>query len=285
MDTYLDIALDAALDSLKLLPFLFATYFAIEYLEHRASHGLSRALAVTGRWGPLIGAAAGLVPQCGFSVTAANLYCGGLISFGTLLAVFCATSDEAVPVLLSHGGSAVVPALLAVKFIAAALCGALADLIFKKGIGGQKHNSAHSRLHEGCHGDCCEGGIVRTALRHSLRSFLFIFVTMLLLGVAVYLAGDGVIERFVSASRSFQPLLAAAVGLIPGCGSSIILSELYLGGALSFASLSAGLTANTGVGLLFLIRRSGSPKQSLAAVSALVLVSLLTSAAVLALGI
>lgn len=283
MNEFYEILLDAALDSLKLLPFLFATYLIIELIEHRASHGLSSALSRFGKAGPLIGAAAGLVPQCGFSVTAANLCCGNIISFGTLLAVFSATSDEAVPVLLSHpGGAEVIPKLLAVKFLAAALCGIIADLFVKRPV---PDESAHESLHNGCRGDCCRGGIAATALKHSLRSFAFIFVTMALLEAAVSLVGERAIADFVSSGGGFQPLIAVAVGFIPGCASSIILSELFVGGALGFPSLAAGLTVNTGIGLLFLFKRSRDFGRCLLCVFILTLTALLTSAAAGLLGL
>ena len=123
-----EMILDAVLDSLKTLPFLFGAYLLMEFLEHRASHRLTGALARLGPLGPVGGAVLGCVPQCGFSVAAANFYGGRLISPGTLLAVFLATSDEALPILLSRPQAlGALGRLLGVKLIAASVAGLAVD--------------------------------------------------------------------------------------------------------------------------------------------------------------
>ena len=98
-----DVLLDTLLDCVKLLPFLLAAYLLIEWLEHRAGDRFGTFLKKSGRLGPLIGGLLGLVPQCGFSVVCANFYAGGLVSMGTVIAVMLATSDEALPLLLTEG--------------------------------------------------------------------------------------------------------------------------------------------------------------------------------------
>lgn len=128
-----DLLLDALLDTLKTLPFLFGAYLLMEYLEHRAGDKLTAALSRLGPWGPLGGALLGCVPQCGFSVAAANFYAGRLITPGTLLAVFLATSDEAVPILLAQPGALPdLGKLLGVKLVGAAAAGLLADLLARR---------------------------------------------------------------------------------------------------------------------------------------------------------
>ena len=84
MGTVLDVILDALLDSLKLLPFLFLTYLFMEFLEHKAGDKTRAAMIKAGRVGPLFGAGLGLLPQCGFSAAAAGLYAGRVVTVGTL---------------------------------------------------------------------------------------------------------------------------------------------------------------------------------------------------------
>ena len=88
-------------ENLLLLPFLFPAYLVLEWVEAHAGDALERKLGRVSQWGPFFGAAAGVVPQCGFSAAAASLYAGGVITAGALVSVFLSTSDELIPVLLS----------------------------------------------------------------------------------------------------------------------------------------------------------------------------------------
>ena len=125
-----EVLLDALLDSLKILPFLFLVYVLIEILETKTSAKLKSGRALRGGFAPLLGAGIGLVPQCGFSVMATNLFAKGYLSVGTLLAVYISTSDEAIPILLANpaGWSKLWPLLLA-KFAAAVAVGYGAYLV------------------------------------------------------------------------------------------------------------------------------------------------------------
>ena len=100
MEMILDALFDAVLDTAKLIPFLFITYMGMEYLEHKAEKHTTGMLEKAGHFGPLIGAAVGILPQCGFSAAASSLFAGGVISVGTLIAVFLSTSDEMLPIYL-----------------------------------------------------------------------------------------------------------------------------------------------------------------------------------------
>lgn len=123
-----EVLLDALLDSLKVLPVLFAVYLLIECIEKYSSQKLNAKL-LKNKFSTLIGGAVGLVPQCGFSVVATDLYNKSSISVGTLVAVYVATSDEAIPIMLGdkHGLKMLLP-LLALKFVFAVLLGYLLDL-------------------------------------------------------------------------------------------------------------------------------------------------------------
>ncbi len=250
-----DVIFETLLDSVKLLPFLFLSYLLIEYIEHRASGKFARALTKMGAWGPVGGAALGCVPQCGFAVAAADLYSGGVISFGTLLAVFVATSDEAVPVLLAYPEKAgsIVPLLL-FKLVLGALCGLIADIVLRGRLDTGGIERGHSELHTGCHSDCCEHGIFRSALKHTLQIYVFILAAMAVLNTGVYFIGTERISAVLGDSTAVAAVFAALLGFIPNCAPSVLLSEFYAQGVIGFAPLIAGLCTNTGVGLLVMLR-------------------------------
>ena len=276
MELFLHVAEDALLDTLKMLPFLFGTYLLMEYLEHRASRQMERLLAGSHRLGPVVGAALGLVPQCGFSVVAANLYSGGLITMGTLIAVFIATSDEAIPVLLSQPGSwGLIGRLLAVKLVLGVLAGFLVDLLFRRApaqASGEEHGHAG---HEHC-----EEGILRPALGHTVQIFFFVLLANLLLGGAVELLGQERLGVLLLGNSIFQPVVAALVGLIPNCAASVLLTSLYLEGTLSFGALVAGLSTGAGVGLMVLLRTNHKPKENLTVVGLLAAIGAVAGMAV-----
>lgn len=246
-----EVLLDAVWDALKTLPFLFGAYLLMEFFEHRWE---GRQPVLLAKLGPVGGAVLGCVPQCGFSVAAANFYAARLITPGTLLAVFLATSDEALLILLSRPGALQeVARLLGVKVAAAIALGLLADLAFRrfgKGVPGRA-------LHELCeheHCGCGTGGILRPALTHTARIFLFLLFINAALGCLLYWVGEGALSRLLLGGSVFQPLLAAFLGFIPNCAASVLLTELYLAGSLSFGSAVAGLCTGAGLGLAVLFR-------------------------------
>ena len=269
-----EVILDALLDSLKNLPFLFGAYLLLEFLEHRASQRLTAALSKPGPWGPLGGALLGCVPQCGFSVAAANFYAGRLISPGTLLAVFLATSDEAIPILFSRPGALpILLRLLGGKLAAAAFFGLLTDFIFKRFLRPSSGQPFQDLCQE-C--GCEEKGLARSALRHTVQVFLFLLLTNLVLGSAIFWVGDEAISRVLLSGSLFQPLLAALLGFVPNCAASVILTELYLTGSLSFGSAVAGLCTGAGLGLAVLFRVNKNWRENLWLLLALYACAVLT---------
>lgn len=266
----------ALLDTLKTLPFLFVAYLLIEYVEHRAGDKMTAILSRFGRFSPLAGAVTGIVPQCGFSVAAAKLYAGRIISFGTLAAVFIATSDEAIPILLSHPDKYnYLWQLIVIKLVVAGAAGFAIDALFRRAKATPAdHSHAHDEIHSGCaHGEC-EHGILRPALKHTALSALYIFLVIFAMEVVVELVGEETIASIFSQSLALQPLFAALVGFIPNCASSIILTELFASGALSFGSLVAGLITNAGVGYAVLFRSNKNLKQNLLLVGLLFVLGL-----------
>ena len=261
----LDVVLDALVDSLKMLPFLFVAYFVIEYVEHRHSAGIEKALAGGGRFGFVPGAVLGLLPQCGFSAMAANFYASKVITLGTLMAVFLSTSDEAIPLLIAnpeHWNA--LATILVVKVIVAVTAGFLIDLAAKKALpqsvrGGYMGTSAAVDCHEHVEAD----GIFVAALKHTLHIFVYILLFNLALGGIVAAVGEDTLGNFVAAAGFWQPALAGLVGLIPNCVSSILLTQLFAAGQLSFGGVVAGLCTGAGVGLAVLFHANKNWKQNL----------------------
>jgi len=259
-----EVLLDAVLDTLKLLPFLFVTYLAMEYLEHRAAAQTQALIRRSGRLGPLLGAGLGLFPQCGFSAAAANLYAAKLVSRGTLLAVFLSTSDEMLPILLSETAApSLILRILAIKFAAGMAVGLLVDFLDTQ----HRHANAETQpcIHELCeHEHCdCQTGILRSALRHTWNITLFLFLATVLLNTGFYYIGKESLTAVLNGKPIFSVALAALAGLIPNCAPSVMLTQLYLQGALPFGAAMAGLLVGAGVGILVLFRMNRNRRDNL----------------------
>ena len=263
MQIILDAFLDTLTDTAKMLPFLFGVYLLIEFLEHKASDKLSGALRRLGPFGPLGGAAMGCLPQCGFSVAASNLYAGRLISVGTLLAVFIATSDEAVPILLasSQGAGKILP-LIAAKVIAAVAAGLSVDLIVRIANGKRSvQNEPYHDLCEDC--GCDEHGILYSALKHTAQITAFVFTVSLVLSIAMGFAGEEALHRILMTDSPLQPFITALIGLIPNCAASVVLTNLYAAGSLSFGAVISGLSTGAGLGLVVLFRTNKNLRENM----------------------
>lgn len=255
-----DICLDALIDSIKLLPFLFFAFLLMETLEHHAGSKINKALASSGKFGPLIGAVLGCIPQCGFSVFSANLYSGGVIGVGTLLAVFLSTSDEAIIIMLSNPQKkGEILKLIIVKVITAVLFGYVVSLIEKK------FPAPKKQVEDLCRNCKCEenDGVLVPAIRHTVNIYLFLIVIMFALNLCIELLGIEKFSAILLGNSVFQPLVAALIGLVPNCAASILLTELYLEGAISFASVIAGLCTGAGAGLIVLFRENRNVKENL----------------------
>lgn len=258
-------------DGLKALPFLFVAYLLIEWVEHRAADRLEHALAGR-RSGPVIGAILGCFPQCGFSVAAARLFTGGLISAGTLAAVFIATSDEAIPLMLAHPGRwRELLLLIGLKVALALLGGYLLDALLRRKRRTEQHDfetihatHEHTDLDAYPGGAChhskdCDGGIkniLLEALRHTLPTFLYMLLTLFGFELLVELLGEEAIASVLSAGGIWQSFAAALFGLVPSCASSVLLTQLYLSGGIGFGTALAGLVSGAGAGILVLLRGS-----------------------------
>lgn len=256
-----DVLTDTAIDAIKMLPFLFLACIAIEYIEHVAGDRFTAFLSKFGKAGSIAGAILGVIPQCGFSVACSNLYASRIISAGTLLAVFISTSDEAIPVLISSPESAgkILPLVLA-KIALAIVCGMAVDM---SGIFKTTESEKEEVIEE--HANCGEGeeSLALSALKHTLSIFAFLVLVMLILNFAIFFIGEERLSGMLMTGSVIQPLLAAVIGLIPNCASSVIIAELYADGLLSFGSALAGLSSGSGLGLLMLFKADINRKEAL----------------------
>lgn len=221
MEFIRDILSDALLDASKALPFLFGAYLLIEFLEHRSQGRMTEKLRHMGPLGPLFGSLLGAVPQCGFSVTAANLYAGRLISLGTLIAVFISTSDEAVLILISDPSAigAVLPLLLT-KVALGFIAGILADLLHRSFLKKKdlEEEAPFEEICKTCH--CEDRSIWVSALIHTVKLFAFLFIVNVALGLLFYYFDEETLGRWLLSGSFFQPFLTALFGFIPNCAVS-----------------------------------------------------------------
>ena len=256
-----DLIIDALKDTLKLIPFLFVTYLAMEYLEHKTSSKVLLWVQKAGNFGPLIGGLLGAVPQCGFSAAASSLYAGRVISLGTILAIYLSTSDEMLPVLISEKAPVkLILVILLIKISLGIFWGYMTDLLLFRNENAHEHINIHSLCEEEhCN---CNKGILGSAVKHTLQIAAFILLITLALNVFIELVGTDSLKELVFNHKIFGPIIAGVIGLIPNCASSVAITELYLDGALSFGSLISGLLTGAGVGWLVLLRASNSVKRT-----------------------
>lgn len=344
----MEFVVDALLDSLKILPFLLIAYILIEVIEYVSADRIEHSKLLSGKWSNLFASGFGLVPQCGFSVVVTDLFASKKIRYGTLLAVYIATSDEAVPILLTSPSKmlSLLPLLL-VKFVLAVLIGYGVDLIFRKA--NQKrlmqadqlskvcetkvkdpeivekvenkenhqsheehtheheHNHKHNHTedenkdiektnqsednspaekhHHGCCGHEIEGTenkenkwkrFLLHPLIHSLKIFAFILIVNLIMGGILVLTGEEALVQFLQNSKGFAPLVAAVVGLIPNCASSVIITELYTMGGIDFGACMAGLIVNAGIAFVVLFKENKNMKENFAILGGMFAIGIIT---------
>ncbi len=274
MEMILDVVLDAVIDSLKILPFLFVTYLIMEYLEHKTQDFTSAIVEKTEYFGPLWGGLIGAFPQCGFSAAASNLYAGRVITLGTLIAIYLSTSDEMLPLFISEQ----IPVSTLVKVVGMkALIGIIAGFIIDFAVHAY-HRAKHRSLNdpvriealcekEHCH---CEEeeesgfiGIVKSAFVHTIHIFLFVLAFTLVLGFVIELVGHEKLAFLLKTNPIISHILAGLVGLIPNCAPSVIISELYLDQMITLGTMMSGLLVGAGIGLLVLFRVNDDKKENI----------------------
>ena len=255
---------EAFFDVLKTVPLLLVVYALLYYIENRLTN-TPELLSRAAQFGPVVGALAGSIPQCGFSAAASALFSAGFLAPATLVAVFLATSDEAVPIMLAGGASVQqVVLLLVIKFAIAVLGGyILRCTVFRK------HKAGTDGPLEIEMGDCgCETSPVANILSHTIKTTIFLFVVLFALNVVVHGIGEERVASLMLTNSIFQPLLCAVLGLIPSCAMSVLLSELFVGGTISFGALVAGLSTGAGFGYIVLLEEKEGRHRALPVIAA-----------------
>lgn len=272
----LEILEHTILDTIKLIPFLFITYIIMELIEHHAGEKTENIIKKSGKFGPVIGALLGIVPQCGFSAVAANFYTARIITRGTLIAIFLSTSDEMLPILISEGAEVnLILQILAIKVVIGIGVGIAIDLISRKFKAEEKYEEIHEICeHEHCH--CEEEGVVRSSLKHTIQIFAYIFVITLVLNAIIHTIGEDKIASVMVNTPFIGPIISSLIGIIPNCASSVILTELYLENIITMGSMIAGLLVNSGVGLLVLFRVNKNYKDNLSILTILYVVGVIS---------
>ena len=278
MDLFLHVLEHSALDTLRLVPFLFVTYLAMEALEHASAERVQAVVERSGKAGPVVGALLGAIPQCGFSAMAATLYAGRVVTAGTLVAVILSTSDEMVPVFLAHQEPlGRLLAIVAVKVLMGVVVGLLVDVALRawhRAGDGRPHISElcerahchceeadhdHDHGHEHGHG---RWAIVRSAAVHTVQVGVWILVITFAFGLVIELVGTDALAALLVNHPVRATFVSALVGLVPNCGASVAITELYLEGVLTTGPMLAGLLSSGGVGLLVLWRTNASAGQN-----------------------
>ena len=259
----LEVIEDALIDSVKLLPFLFITYLIMEYIEHKTSAKSKEAIKKSGKFGPIIGSILGIFPQCGFSVSATNLYAARVITLGTLISVYLSTSDEMLPIFISEAVPVTtILKILGIKLVIGMIAGILIDLCLRLKNRNKDEEEKIVDLceKEHCH---CDHGIVKSALKHTISIFIFILIITVLINIAIYFIGEDRIAGFIEINPLLGPVLAGIIGLIPNCASSVILTQLYLENIVTATTMISGLLVNAGVGLAVLFKMNKGIKQNI----------------------
>lgn len=244
----IDVLIDTLLDLTKIVPFLFVIYLFLEWMENQAGHKMERFLERHRRINPLAGTLFGLLPSCGFATAASSLYATGVISAGTLVAIFLASSDEMLSIMLGmQADLSLIAPVLGIKLVVGLIAGYGFDLLSRHRTIDvddfcQREHDDHSH------------GILYSSCMHTLQVSIWLFVTIFVFNGIVKLIGEDMIRSFILAHPSQSVLFCGLTGLIPSCASSIILTTMYIDSVIPFSAVCAGLLVNAGTGMIMLFR-------------------------------
>lgn len=266
-----DIILDTLIDTLKLVPFLFIAFLLIELFEHKFSKKSIKVVESSGKYGPILGSILGIIPQCGFSVMATNLYVTRLITLGTLISIYLSTSDEMLPILISEKAEfSLIIKILLIKLFIGMLAGFIIDKIFK--VKKEKKNYDICE-EEHCH---CKESIIISSLKHTLNIVVFILLINFILNICFNYLGQDYLSKILLKDSFFGPFISSLIGLIPNCGASVMLTELYINNAINFGSLISGLLTGSGIAIMILFKTNKHFLENLKVVGILYIIGVLS---------
>lgn len=270
MEGFLDIVKDTLIDGIKLLPFLFITFILMELIEHKFGDKLNNKLKKVNKIGPLLGSLLGIIPQCGISASASNFYITRVISLGTLISVYLSTSDEMLPILISHNSNIfLIVKLLVTKFICGLVFGFIIDFIFRK--------KEQEEIKDFCElEDCdCDHGVIKSSIIHTLKTFAYILIISFILNIVMFYFGEEFLSKILMKDNILGIIISSIIGLIPNCSSSVLLTELFLNNSISLGQLLSGVLVNAGVGLLILIRFNKNKKENIKIITILLTIGII----------
>ena len=253
----LEVIQDTLLDTIKLLPFLFVAFLIIEFIEHKLSNKQENTISKSGKLGPIVGALLGAVPQCGFSVLATNLYVTRIISLGSLISIYLSTSDELIPLMISHNAPITkILSIVSIKVVIGMISGFLIDLLIRK------TTKSDFVLCED--EDCdCDHSIIKSSLIHTLKIAFFILIITFLINILFHYVDLSFLESALKNNKILTPFIASLIGLIPNCASSVMISELYLNNLISLGTTLSGLLTGSGVAIMVLVRKNKNISENL----------------------
>ena len=255
-----EVILDTIVDSLKLIPFLLVAFLIIELLEHKLNNKTKSIITKSKKIGPIIGSLLGVIPQCGFSVMATNLYITRIITLGTLISIYLSTSDEMLIIMISEKVEiSLILKILLIKIFFGIVYGLIIDKIINKK---KKDKETNYELCDKEHCDC-NHSILLSAIKHTLHITLFIFIITLIINTIFTLLGDNYLSKILLNNSILSPFITSLIGLIPNCAASVILTELYLNSNISLGALIGGLLTSSGSSLLVLIKNNKNQKENL----------------------
>lgn len=255
-----ELILDTIVDSLKLIPFLLVAFLIIELLEHKLNNKTKSIITKSKKIGPIIGSLLGVIPQCGFSVMATNLYITRIITLGTLISIYLSTSDEMLIIMISEKVEiSLILKILLIKIFFGIVYGLIIDKIINKK---KKDKETNYELCDEEHCDC-NHSILLSAIKHTLHITLFIFIITLIINTIFTLLGDNYLSKILLNNSILSPFITSLIGLIPNCAASVILTELYLNSTISLGALIGGLLTSSGSSLLVLIKNNKNQKENL----------------------
>ncbi len=251
-------------ESLRLLPFLLITYIIMEAIEDKIGEHAQAFVQTSGKLGPVVGGVLGAFPQCGFSAAAASLYAGHVITRGTLIAIFLSTSDEMLPIMISNKAPMhMIFSIIGLKVVIGIIGGFLVDILLHII---RKQPRHHVDIHHMCDHDHCrceEGSVVKSAIIHTIQIFIFIVLIIFVFNFIIELVGEESLSNFILNQPLLGSVVTGIVGLLPNCASSVVITQLYLDGAMSLGAMMSGLLVGAGVGLVVLFKTNDSIKESL----------------------
>ena len=267
----LDIIKDTLIDTIKILPFLFITFLIIELIEHKINN--KKIITKSKKFGPFFGSVLGVIPQCGISASATNLYATRIISLGTLISVYLSTSDEMLPILLANKTNTnTILKILGLKFLIGMISGFIIDLILRK--------KEQPKIKELCVHDHCNcnhnHSIIESAIKHTISITLFILIFSFIINIIFEYLGESFLESLFMKNTIFSYLLSSLVGLIPNCGASILITELYINNTITLGESMSGLLTGAGIGLLILFKINKNIKENITIISLIYLIGIIS---------